>query len=277
VAGTLDALRNRQGQDVAIVPGTSDYAPGQLRVSFLVVTHQSRPIERPTATVWLARALRAKPFERATARLETVSVSGSSGGTAATGAVTRIYVVHLRVRRPGTYWLLAVPHGGTPIQALGTLVVRARSESPAIGSRAFPSRTPTLGTAPLPKLTTAIPPDRALLRYSIADSLRAHVPFVVTFATPRWCQSETCGPVVDVVNRVRRQFSRRGIRFIHVEIYKDNLPANGENQWVREWHLPTEPWTFLVRANGRIAAKFEGALSAGELARAVRSKLVGRR
>ena len=119
-------------------------------------------------------------------------------------------------------------------------------------------------------LTTRIPPDRQLLRYSVADSIAAHNPFVVVFATPRFCTSRTCGPVVDVVDRARRSFARSGIRFIHVEIYKDNDPAKGDNKWVRQWRLPTEPWTFIVGRDGRIKAKFEGSLSVRELESAVR-------
>jgi hypothetical protein len=93
---------------------------------------------------------------------------------------------------------------------------------------------------------------------------------VVTFATPRYCSSRTCGPVVDVVDQVRRRFKGTAIRFIHVEIYRDNDPRKGENEWVREWHIPSEPWTFLVGRNGRIKAKFEGAVSSRELEAAVR-------
>ena len=148
--------------------------------------------------------------------------------------------------------------------------VKGRAETPPVGSRAFPSPTPTLGTAPIGLLTTRIPPDRQLLRYSVADSIAAHKPFVVVFATPRFCTSRTCGPVVDVVDRARRSFARSGIRFIHVEIYKDNDPAKGDNKWVRQWRLPTEPWTFIVGRDGRIKAKFEGSLSVRELESAVR-------
>ncbi|MDQ2967775.1 MAG: thioredoxin family protein, partial [Actinomycetota bacterium] len=107
----------------------------------------------------------------------------------------------------------------------------------------------------------------------IAESLRAHVPFVVTFATPRYCSSRTCGPVVDVVDQIRRRFANRAIRFIHVEIYQDNDPRKGENRWVREWRLPSEPWTFLVGRDGRIKGKFEGSVSVRELESAVRDLL----
>ena len=34
---------------------------------------------------------------------------------------------------------------------------------------------------------------------------------------------------------------------------------------MQEWRLPTEPWVFVVGADGRIAAKFEGAVGVDEL------------
>jgi hypothetical protein len=96
---------------------------------------------------------------------------------------------------------------------------------------------------------------------------------VVTFATPRYCVSRTCGPVVDVVDHARRQFARTDIRFIHVEIYAQNDPLNGRNRWVKEWRLPSEPWTFLVGRDGRIKAKFGGSMSVRELVHAIRAGL----
>jgi hypothetical protein len=113
-----------------------------------------------------------------------------------------------------------------------------------------------------------------MLRYSIAESLTAHKPFVVVFATPKFCTSRTCGPVVDVVDSVRKRLLGSGVRFIHVEIYKDNDPTRGFNRWVRAWHLPTEPWVFVVGSDGRIRAKFEGAVSATELTAAIRQTLL---
>ena len=92
---------------------------------------------------------------------------------------------------------------------------------------------------------------------------------MVAFATPKYCTSRTCGPVVDVVSEVRRRQSDAGVRFIHVEIYEDNDPTKGQNPWVREWKLPSEPWVFLVGADGKIAARFEGTVSVRELDEAV--------
>jgi len=265
---TLEALWRAPGADLAVVPGTSDYAVGRNRVSFLIVDKQSRLVERPTARVWIAHGLKERPFAKTTARLEPIGVPG--GDDAGVGG---IFVAKVEAPTAGTYWFLAEPVGGRKVQALGTIVVRRRSKAPAVGDRALPSRTPTLASThgKLSTLTTARHPDKALYRVSVAQALAAHDPFVVAFATPQFCQSRTCGPAVDVVSAVRKRMAGSGIRFIHVEIYADNDPAKGVNRWVDEWRLPTEPFTFVVDRTGVIRAKLEGAFSVDELEAAAKT------
>jgi hypothetical protein len=270
--GTIEALAQGQGQEtIALTPGDADFSPGPVRYSFLVITHDGSLIAKPRAEVWIARGYHKKPYERSIATLEPMGVPGVSSGD-----VQSIYVTHLHAPAPGTYWVLAKP-SGTKVSGLGNLVVRARSYSKEVGAPAPASRTPTLATTGgrLAPLTTSPHPDRHLYTTSVASALAAHEPFVVTFATPKFCTSRTCGPVVDVVSRVRRDMSSTPVRFIHVEVYKDNNPAEGYNRWMREWGLESEPWVFLVGADGRIKAKFEGSVSVGELRSAVESKLLG--
>jgi hypothetical protein len=256
--GSLQALWQRPGEDVGLVFGTNDYAPGPVRVSFLVVTHRARSVERPTARVWLSRGLNQKPFRSGTARLEDI------------GGGQKIYVTKLDVPSAGTYWLLAEPVGGTTkIQGVGNVVVQKDSRSPALGDDAFPSKNPTLDDAPAEQITTARPPDTELLRTSIKDAVDRHEPFVVVFATPKYCQSRTCGPVVGIVERVGERFASTPVRFIHVEVYEGNNPALGENRWFKEWKLQSEPWVFLVGRDGKIKARFEGPVSERELGDAV--------
>jgi len=272
-AGSLEALWHSSGQSVALIPGTSDYSPGVVRISFLVVDPRGRVVATPRARVWVARSLRAKPFTSTTARLEPIGVPGVSAGADAKA----IYVASVRVPAAGRYQVVARTLGGKErIAGVGDLVVRTRSASPTVGSRAYPSDTPTLASTGgrTALLTTRVPPDRALLRTSIAAALAAHEPFVVTFATPRYCESRICGPVVDVVDHVRKQYAKTPVRFIHVEIYTDDNPNKGRNRWVVQWHLPGEPWTFLVGRDGRIKAKFQGSVSAHELGEAIRRLLL---
>ena len=271
--GALESLAHGNGAKVvALTPGNADFSPGPLRYSFLVVANDGRVVSKPTADVWIARGYKQKPFERTTARLENVGVPGmSEPGLAAPS----IYVAHLQAPTPGKYWVLARPRGAR-ISGLGNVIVSPRSYSPAVGAKAPASRTPTVATTRgrLAPLTTAQRPDRQLYRTSVAQALGAHVPFVVAFATPKFCASRTCGPVVDVVSHVRNQLSGTPVRFMHVEVFAHNDPARGYNRWMREWGLQSEPWVFLVRRNGRIAAKFEGAVSIRELRSAVRSLLL---
>ena len=270
--GTLEALWRAPGDDVAIVPGTADFGPGRVRLTFLVIDDEGRVVTRPTARVWVARGLEQEPFAETTAHSEPIGVEGSEEADA-----EAIFVTHLDLAEPGTYWVLAEPEGGRKIQAIGNVVVVDDPAAPAVGEPAVASETPTIASTggDFEALTTQDPPDRELLEHSIADSLAAKVPFVVTFATPRYCQTRTCGPVVDVVDAVREQYGSQGVRFIHVEIYEDNDPAKETNRWVREWNLPSEPFTFVVGADGLIKEKFEGTVSVRELAEAVEQHLVG--
>lgn len=268
-AGTLEALWRAPGEDVAIVPGGADFSPGRIRLPFLVVDGKGRVVTRPTARIWLARGLKARPFAQTTARSERIGVEGSDPADA-----EAIFIAHLALRRPGTYWLLAEPVGGRKIQAVGTVVVKARTAAPDVGAKAPATRTPTLATARIDDLTTSRVPDPDLYRSSIADAIADGVPFVVVFATPKYCTSRLCGPVVDVVSTVRRAHRDSVIRFIHVEIYEGNDPAKGENRWVREWKLPTEPWVFVVGEDGAVRERFEGSVSVRELEAALSKHFV---
>jgi hypothetical protein len=268
---TIEEMLKVPGPTVAVSMGAGSFVPGSVRFPFLVITNDARPINRPTARVWVASGKGQKPFAETTAHLERIGVEGVSSPAA--GGVTRIYVARFQVSRPGRYWLVAQPDG-RQIKGVGVFDVSAKLPVPAVGAKAPDSRTPTLADAPVAKLTTADPPDRGLLRYSVASSLVAHKPFVVTFATPKYCTSRVCGPVVDVVDAVRRRLASSGVRFIHVEVYKDNDPTKGYNRWMRQWSLSTEPWTFLVGRDGRIKAEFEGSVSVGELTSTVKAKLL---
>ena len=47
--GSLEALWRQSGEAVALIPGTSDYSPGDVRISFLVVDNRGRVVALRTA------------------------------------------------------------------------------------------------------------------------------------------------------------------------------------------------------------------------------------
>jgi hypothetical protein len=167
-AGTADTARTpspslseilaRPGPDVALIQGTGDYAPGMIRVSFLVVRSDGQTVDKPKAQVWVGTSLGARPFEQATATLEPVGLTGTRA--AAAGDVTHLYVTHLRIPKAGKYFLVAEPDGAR-IQGVTNLIVNARTHSPALGAKAYPSSNPTIASTHgnFSKLTTRTPQD----------------------------------------------------------------------------------------------------------------------
>src|SRR5438132_13634608 len=99
--GSLEALAQGPGQTVAITPGDADFGPGPIRFSFLVIARDGRVVLRPTASVWLSRGLKQRPFQHAAARLERIGVPGVSS---LPDGIPSIYVVNLHAPAPGTYW-----------------------------------------------------------------------------------------------------------------------------------------------------------------------------
>ena len=258
------------GPEGAAVMASSDYATGLNRVSFLLVRDNGSLVRAPAADVYYQPA-GSGAAKKATARLVPIGVGEPS---TAPDDVKEIYVASLRLRGPGKQWIVIQPRG-VAFQGFQILEVKHEPEAVAIGEVAPASDNPTTATEPAERITTARPPDTALLRYSVAESLEAGLPFVVAFATPAFCESRTCGPTVDVVEATRKRYERRGIRFIHVEIYEGNVPGNGVNRWVEQWKLPTEPWVFVVDQDGIVRDRFEGAVSVGELSSSIRKNLLG--
>lgn len=159
--------------------------------------------------------------------------------------------------------------------------VRDKTDTPAIGADAPPSDTLTAtDPAAIVAISTDQDPDPRLYTLSVKDAIGAGKPFVLVFATPLFCTSGTCGPALDLVKQVMPDYVGR-VNFIHVEPYllqvtdgrtQPALDVLGHPQPVRavvEWGLPTEPYVFVVDAQGKVAAKFEGEAYPDELTAAL--------
>ena len=85
-------------------------------------------------------------------------------------------------------------------------------------------------------------------------------------ATPKYCQTAVCGPVVDIV--VGAQDSApEGTRFVHCEVFVD--AGNTPTAPVTELGLPTEPWTWVIGADGVVVDRFDGPVVPELLAEAI--------
>lgn len=153
--------------------------------------------------------------------------------------------------------------------ASSPLPVGDKDGPPDVGERAIKIHTQTGADVggDLTRLSTRMPPPREMLDTDFAKVV-GKKPVVLVFATPALCKSRTCGPVVDIAEQVRGE-SGKGVAFIQQEIYQDNDPGKPYRSQVLAWRLKTEPWAFVIDRRGKVAARFEGVFSVGELARAV--------
>jgi hypothetical protein len=151
---------------------------------------------------------------------------------------------------------------GIDEQVKAAFDVTAEPGTPPIGEHVPASDTPTASdVARISKISTDRPPDPRFYEFSIADALAADAPFAVVFATPKFCQSATCGPMLDQVKEVARDFPR--FVFIHVEPYDlEQMPNLVPTRASEQWGLPSEPWVFVVDGRGRLVSKYEGVLDA---------------
>jgi len=95
---------------------------------------------------------------------------------------------------------------------------------------------------------------------------------VISFSTPAYCQSGTCGPQTEVLSELDDEYKGRA-NFIHVEIF-DNPeemlsvgdPSLGvESPVIHEWDFHTEPWTFVVDGAGMVLGRFEAFVTRDEI------------
>ena len=155
-----------------------------------------------------------------------------------------------------------------------------RTAEPAVGDPAPPSRQATLAdVSDITDIDSSYPPRPSMHDMTVADALAKHEPVLLAFATPAFCETRTCAPVMDtIVDPLSAQYAGRVI-FIHIEPYvlKD-LRASGAQVPVaatQEWRLQDEPWLFVIDRNGNVAAKFEGIAAIGEVDAAIQQALAG--
>jgi hypothetical protein len=188
--------------------------------------------------------------------------------------VRGIYVTQVTFERAGPWGLevLARQEDG-PVEALRLFInVIAAARSPAPGTPAPHSHNLIASDVQdLRHIDTSDPPDPRLHQVRIADAIAQGKPQVIVFATPKFCTSRVCGPVVDVVRTLIPAYGDR-VAFTHQEIWQ-NFEAHDLFPTVVEWGLQTEPWIFVVDGKGIVRAKFEGLTTARAIEAALQQVL----
>jgi hypothetical protein len=112
-------------------------------------------------------------------------------------------------------------------------------------------------------------PDPELHRWTVAEAIRQGRPALVLIGTPAYCTSLFCGPEVQELQRFAAEYPDRAV-YIHIEVWKDyRAEPQVVNEGAAEWLLRdgnmTEPWLFLIGADGRIADRWGSLFDSDEV------------
>jgi hypothetical protein len=135
--------------------------------------------------------------------------------------------------------------------------------------------TPTSNDTPIDDLTTDGNPMLSLYEMSLDEAFTNGQQSVVIFATPAYCTSAACGPLLQQTKDAAAMFE--DVNFIHVEVYSGFNEAGFQPDVehlvpaVEAFKLPSEPWIFVIDENGVVKARLEGVVGDGELEAAINS------
>jgi hypothetical protein len=262
-----------------LAPSLNHLVVGENRFAFGLFTSARKDIADAAAAVYVAPAGGGEARGPFLARYESLEVDTqfrSQSSAADPDSAKTVYVTELPFAKPGKYEILGMARLDGKLvaatSALPQLTVLREDFVPAPGERAPAIHTPTEADVggDLESIDTRVPPSTQH-EVDFADVV-GDKPVVLTFATPRLCQSRVCGPVVDIAEQLKAEYGDEA-EFIHMEIFNDNELQKGYRPQVKAYRLPTEPWVFTIDADGRVAARLEGAFSPEELETAIQKAL----
>jgi hypothetical protein len=271
-----DLLRDSGAKPTKLViaPAAQVFDVGENRYPFGVFTRGNEQIDDADVALYFARDEKqgpvVGPLPAQVTSLEVKSAYRAAGEDP--DEAKNVYVVSkVDFGRKGPWVAIGMLKGDEGLEASRVpSPVVSDNPVPRVGEKAPLIHTPTAAEVggDLAKIDTRSPHDQ-MHEVDFADVLGKE-PIVLVFATPALCQSRVCGPVVDVAQQVADEYKGKA-DFIHMEVYKDNDIAKGIRPQLQAYHLPTEPWTFLIDRDGIVRDRLEGAYGVPELEAAMRS------
>ena len=152
----------------------------------------------------------------------------------------------------------AIPAPGDPAPRTENLTIDSNVRKGAIDSRAD-------GGGEIP--------DPDLHRWTVADAVDEGRPILLLIGTPAYCTSRLCGPEVDELQRLAEAYPDKAV-YIHIEVWK-NYRAQPQviNEGAADWLLRddnmTEPWLYLIGADGIIVDRWGSLFDSSEVAAAL--------
>ena len=224
----------------------------------------------------------AEPVTGPAATAEYIPVPGSptaeNGPGLAVGANGVYEAEDVVFDQPG-FWQVTVTASidGLGRQLVTNLAVTEESPIPAPGDRALKTENLTMdskvpdGAIDSMAANGGEIPDPELHEWTIARAIEEGRPALALFGTPAFCQSIFCGPEMQELQRFAAEYPDRAV-YIHVEIWND-YERQAVNEAAADWLLRgqdmTEPWLYLIGADGVIVDRWGSLFDPEEVAAAL--------
>lgn len=244
-----------------LVPPSADILPGENRMVFGLFDNEGRFVADLDLTLHYGSSADSAPKEQVDVLFMDEGLDDKA-----------FYSAMIDVDSPGEWPVLIVEQGTDEMQGAGSIItVKESSEVPQVGDKAPVVATPTthdhLG---VPDICTR-EPEGPMHDISLDEALANDKPTVVALATPAFCSSRTCGPVVEQVLGVHAEHADNA-NFIHIEVWED-VNEGIFLEAFEAWNLTSEPWVFVIDADGVIQARFEGPVTTSEISDALEALL----
>jgi hypothetical protein len=264
------------GPEVGLAGQTS--TTGDNRLAFGVIDAKGSFVYGKTA-VYVAPTPDAKaqgPFPAPADVLVTDPAFRSRQAASESDLFAAVYGADVPFSKPGDWSVLTVTQAGGGMLAAPAqvkVIPPQKDDIPAVGDAAPKVQTDTVASAKGDEesIDTRIPTAPELHQESFADVV-GKKPVALLFATPQLCQSRVCGPVTDIALQLKSKYGKQ-MSFIHQEVYADNDPNKGLRPPLTAFNLKSEPWLFVVGADGKVTARLEGSFGLKTFENAVKTAL----
>lgn len=162
---------------------------------------------------------------------------------------------------------------GTIVTGNVGVQVFEHASAPAPGEPAIASANLTAADVDDVRLidSSTVPNDMHDVR--IGDAIAAGRPLVVVFSTPAYCATRFCGPVTEEISEMQDDYAA-DVDFVHIEVWMD-FETSEMNPTFLEWGFKTEPWVYVIDANGVVFDRWEGPASRKVVEPAVKAVAAG--
>ncbi|MGE0877100.1 MAG: hypothetical protein AB7L13_02815 [Acidimicrobiia bacterium] len=163
---------------------------------------------------------------------------------------------------PGSYQLM-VNDGKDEYSGAFSIVDPAKLGVPRPGEALRSVDTPTTADAKGVNPICTRDPICPLHNVSLSTAMAEGKPIALLIATPLFCKTAICGPVLDVLLGQRATYGDR-VTFIHAEVYTDKT-IDKTTAAVDAYKLDYEPALFLADATGKIVNRLDVIYDTDEL------------